>query len=117
MFSDDDEEVSETNSVKLSVPVVPVKAPTPTNTLAAQSSSSSSTGNQQIPPVIQTQIQQLMQRPYKIYATIDDTLTASANASQLENCLNLIGFDELRDKLAELNTRLRDYYQVKNREF
>lgn len=103
-FSSDDEEVYETNS-KQSAPIVPTKTPTPTAAL-------SSTANQAATlPLssLQAQLQQLIQRPNKLF--IDDTLSTMAN-SQLDNHLNLIGSDELRDKLGELNIRLKDYYQV-----
>lgn len=112
-FSDDDEEVYEATNVSVSasataatkVSLVPVIKTTPTPMASAITPTTTTTTS------LQAQLSQLMQRPYKIYATIDETLQ-TASRDQLENQLNMLVSDELRDKLVELNTRLKDFYQV-----
>lgn len=106
-FSSDDEEVYETNSSKQLAPIVPIKTPTPTAALSTIAVANQTTLTLSS---LQAQLQQHIQRPNKLFTTIEDTL-ANSN-TQLDNHLNLIGSDELRDKLAELNSHLKVYYQV-----
>jgi hypothetical protein len=78
---------------------------------------------------IQIQLQQFTARPFKIYTTLEDSATITGSLSSnslsvlnqnqnvqqnvnnlLENSLNLIHSDDLRDKLYELNDKYKDYY-------
>jgi len=48
-------------------------------------------------------------RPFKVFTTIDDCNSIlNTNSNSLENHLNLIQSDDLRDKLTELNEKLKE---------
>ena len=58
--------------------------------------------------IIQKQLQAFTSRPFKIFTTIDDnsSILNTNNSNTLENHLNLIQSDDLRDKLTELNEKI-----------
>ena len=58
--------------------------------------------------ILQKQLQAFTSRPFKVFTTIDDTnsILNTNNTNSLENHLNLIQSDDLRDKLTELNEKI-----------
>ena len=119
--SDDDEEQSdefrETQSVKCSS-----QAQAQTNLLPIQQATSMSTKSPS-PSVtflqLQNQLNQFLvaggalpNRPFKLFASVDDTATNTAYSTtdsntNLDNHIHLIASDYLRDKLFELNDKIK----------
>ena len=113
--SDDEDDIEVKNATATATATATSTATTTTNSLVTTNRIPSVT----IPlDPIQTQIQQFMQKPFKILTTLDDTQTivqclgsVTPQMTNIESQLAMISSDDLRDKLTDLNSKLKEFYQ------
>ena len=112
---DDEDEYKETNAnVKLSMQLQQ-QIQTNTNSLMPPSTTTTSSTTKSPSPSasflqLQGQLNQFlnsgdMRRPFKLFTSVDDVTTNEANS--LDNHIHLIASDYLRDKLFELNDKIK----------